>query len=624
MKKIYGFLTAAAILLTAACTTDLDGPKVDEVKGDFYMTMNITPTNGVGTRASTTQTPNQGSEVGQDNENKIGSAIIVVAKKTGDNYTVHAVLESSEISNASNSVNATFKTERDNFLKEFGEDGTSNPGGIDYYMFVVANPTSEITAAYKAKVASNGEVQDIFTLDSDDNTYWNTTNGFLMSNAGITSAESDNVKYDAHVNIKYADVALGTHTTPATALPLGSVAVQRAMSRFDISTSQLEFTVSDSKSPISDIKVTFDAVALVNMAKTANIFKVTADSYTALGSKKIAFDKEKYTAKTGAAAESGNWVFSPDQFNAESKAYDFINQMFAGTKQTTGSSDAAFKLEGTAKNLDSFAYDQLSSLNGDRNTFTPPADAQGSDEANYGYKFWRYCMENTNPDAVANQKNGNTTGVIFRAKITGTGISAETKALYAYGNYVFGDATALVTYVLQNPEGHTEDADVYSTVSKKFIDALAAYNEAQGEDASKKFVIPDAEHKEDETIGESKNILKATQEQLAALNSYLVAQKFTIYKPADDQGNFYCYYFYWNRHNNNYDNTQMGIMEFATVRNNVYKLWVKSVLRLGHPANPDDDPDTPDPDDPDENDEFYCKIECKILDWEVRINGIEF
>ena len=45
----------------------------------------------------------------------------------------------------------------------------------------------------------------------------------------------------------------------------------------------------------------------------------------------------------------------------------------------------------------------------------------------------------------------------------------------------------------------------------------------------------------------------------------------------------------------------MGVMEFATVRNNVYKLSVNKITEFGHPGDPDDDPDPEDPGDPDES-----------------------
>ncbi|MDE6771030.1 MAG: fimbria major subunit, partial [Muribaculaceae bacterium] len=59
-------------------------------------------------------------------------------------------------------------------------------------------------------------------------------------------------------------------------------------------------------------------------------------------------------------------------------------------------------------------------------------------------------------------------------------------------------------------------------------------------------------------------------------------------------------------------------MEFATVRNNVYKLKVTNINRWG---NPGDKPT--DPDDPDENPEVYFRVRVEVLPWVVRINNIE-
>lgn len=89
-------------------------------------------------------------------------------------------------------------------------------------------------------------------------------------------------------------------------------------------------------------------------------------------------------------------------------------------------------------------------------------------------------------------------------------------------------------------------------------------------------------------------------------------------------GHYYTYYYYWNRHNDNLDNNVMGIMEFAVVRNNVYKLAVTKIGRFGHPDPTDPDPDPEDPDDPDESENYYFNVTVKVLPWTVRINNIEF
>ncbi|MDE5880786.1 MAG: Mfa1 family fimbria major subunit [Muribaculaceae bacterium] len=87
---------------------------------------------------------------------------------------------------------------------------------------------------------------------------------------------------------------------------------------------------------------------------------------------------------------------------------------------------------------------------------------------------------------------------------------------------------------------------------------------------------------------------------------------------------YYCYYYYWNRHNDNGKQGEMGPMEFDVVRNNVYKLAVTKIARLGHPRNPDNDPDKPTPNTPDEKDDLYITVTCTSLPWVVRVNDIEF
>ncbi|MCH5312733.1 MAG: Mfa1 fimbrilin C-terminal domain-containing protein, partial [Prevotella sp.] len=76
----------------------------------------------------------------------------------------------------------------------------------------------------------------------------------------------------------------------------------------------------------------------------------------------------------------------------------------------------------------------------------------------------------------------------------------------------------------------------------------------------------------------------------------------------EDGWGYYCYYFYWNRHNDNGLSGKMGQMEFATVRNNVYKLSVSKINQLGHPRDTKHDPDPVDPNDPDEDPTNYLKV----------------
>ena len=111
---------------------------------------------------------------------------------------------------------------------------------------------------------------------------------------------------------------------------------------------------------------------------------------------------------------------------------------------------------------------------------------------------------------------------------------------------------------------------------------------------------------------------------------------FTLYDAEEEKDNYggetstsqgwgyYCYYFYWNRHNDNGIPGVMAPMEFAVVRNNVYKLAVTKINQLGHPTDTSNDPTPPTPHTDDETSEVYMKVEVEVLPWTVRVNEIQF
>lgn len=98
----------------------------------------------------------------------------------------------------------------------------------------------------------------------------------------------------------------------------------------------------------------------------------------------------------------------------------------------------------------------------------------------------------------------------------------------------------------------------------------------------------------------------------------------TSYDPDIAGWGYYCYYYYWNRHNDNGLDGVMGEMEFDVVRNNVYKLAVTKIARLGHPRISANDPDKPEPNTPDEKGDVYITVTCTTLPWVVRENEIHF
>lgn len=223
-----------------------------------------------------------------------------------------------------------------------------------------------------------------------------------------------------------------------------------------------------------------------------------------------------------------------------------------------------------------------------------------------GNQILAYCLENTMP--IDAQIEGYTTTVIFRAKATIEGIN----------------------------DGENANKDLYR-YNNKFYTSL------------------------DEMIKDNQSIIgsEVTEESLKAI----ATKTGELNKLGIDfytQG--YCYYNYQIRHNNNNDDNKMGIMEFAIVRNNIYKLSINSVAQLGNttsgtpgapdPTDPtkgeaDNDPENPNPEmpgdvvkdpkplepsqpeipidpvTPDEENSSYLNVTIEVLDWTVRNNDID-
>lgn len=196
------------------------------------------------------------------------------------------------------------------------------------------------------------------------------------------------------------------------------------------------------------------------------------------------------------------------------------------------------------------------------------------------YYIWQYCKENTIPK-IEMQLNGFSTGIVFKGQLSGDLVTAAAgKPIYVFDNILYGTWDKVVAAAAQD------------NASEAFKFAVSVCNDENGE-------AKDA--------------------------TTLAAAGFTGFS-AEEDGNYYTYYYYWNRHNDNGDNTAMGRMEFAVVRNNVYKLCVDEIGKYGHPTpgGDDPDPDEPDPFDPDEEGEYYFKVTVKVLPWVVRVNHIEF
>ncbi len=254
--------------------------------------------------------------------------------------------------------------------------------------------------------------------------------------------------------------------------------------------------------------------------------------------------------------------------------------------------------------------------------------------------------ENTIPGPVTNQVNGITTGIVFKGKMIATEDAVNstdemTQRLAKVLNYTADD---LKKDSYKDPIIYMFGGNLYVSWPNvlKAVKAVAYNEETKTWSRSNPLYVAvygeggtgetGDDSAQDPTCANYKwNIWnqagKPLDDKLKAFRQAATGAGITIYQSShDEQGGwgYYCYYYYWNRHNDNGIDGQMAPMEFAVVRNNVYKLAVTNISRLGHPRISDNDPDNPTPEIPDERGDIYLTVSVDVLPWVVRINNIEF
>ncbi|MDE5836986.1 MAG: Mfa1 fimbrilin C-terminal domain-containing protein, partial [Paramuribaculum sp.] len=273
------------------------------------------------------------------------------------------------------------------------------------------------------------------------------------------------------------------------------------------------------------------------------------------------------------------------------------------------------------------------------------------------YNRWRYVVENVIPGGVENQKNGISTGIVFKGRILGTDYAMNQAVNDAVEPWEKGTYAQIANclngkpYVQTDGSTHpaitgnsTDDPIIYYLDGKLFLTwrhirqaaiqasvslndlaqngveinrsnslyravfgdgGIPAGNVYMNGETVVQFTDPDFDNRKaaylkspdamwEAWVAVGKPVTNSTSkldvpETLAKFREAATEAGITIYQSsvdADFGPGYYCYYYYWNRHNNNNRDGVMGPMEFAVVRNNVYKLSVDKIARLGHPRIP--------------------------------------
>lgn len=448
------------------------------------------------------------------------------------------------------------------YVVPFNTNKLVDYAGDPVNIYVYCNPTSELKKGLESE--DGIDVNATYTLPSaTDETIWSITDGDNNTKNGhflMTNADDDYVRT--------LPDNLDNYKVESNPFDLKTINVERAAARFDYKSSDADETYTlMEKDGKAEVTVTLTDMALVNLSKEFYYLR------------RVSADGTSTNAAIGGTETNTNYVVDTD--------YEWKGKY---SEETTDKASHFFYVYNPNSATTDYAWTSISSLTSEDNDESWNS-GENANVDRKGYKIWRYATENTIPAQVSNQKKGITTGVAFKGEIQGATEDMQTllngtNTVYVFDNILWGTWNDVKTAAEAKESDNT-------TLANPSL--AAAYNKAMED--------PDASDTE--------------------IEKKAVAAGFTIFKPNADK-KYEVLYYYWNRHNDNDNNGSMGPMEFAVVRNNVYKLSVTGVNKFGHPTNPGDDPDPENPEDPDEEDDVYFKVAVEVLPWVVRINDIEF
>ncbi len=562
-----------------ACTSDDNliadgGDNASSLGENVYMQLRLQmPTS---TRSSTTSSAEDsyvisenGTEAGQTTENQVTNAYVVLTYSTNNKF-IAATEISSDLEAATSS--------KDLYTATFSESALASALGESVNVFVFCNPTSDLTTSFTTETES-----DKFTVDkvcnigdsdpSGSSTIWS-DNSFLMSNAKLTTETLP------------SSTEITSYTSEANPYDLGTVDVERSVARFDYNIgttsdkTSLTFDMKDADNNATGVTVTLTSLALVNLS----------DNFYYL--RRVSADGTSSSATICGVETSTNYVVDTDESDK--------------TSYNSSSKDLS----------DNFLY-QFGKTDVSNYKWTNFSDLENIDDES-SYAIWRYATENTIP-AEAKTAKGITTGIAFKAKL---GVSNE-----ANNNIksIFGENSG----ANDNNSNHNPifvfhgtligTWDQIKSLVESYEDDGELDNDQIEEDGNMALV---AAYEQVLTAMESCESEEGSDAYKAALVEAQADANFTAYSYDTTDGCYYTIYYYWNIHNTATSNDgTISPMEYAVVRNNVYKLRVTNINTFGHPADsttPDGDPE--EPDDPVETVNLYMEVELYVLPWTVREN----
>lgn len=468
-----------------------------------------------------------GQEKGQANENEIKSAVAFFYQGSGtDGVNSSGTTPIMAV--------ATFNV-RNYTEPGYGIDRTytTTPQQVDlddgtYNVLVVANPGADWWTGQSLTLAD--------VRNHIQTTAW-TASGSDYSDFVMTSA---------------ADATLTLNSNPESDPAKATVNVERMAARLDYK-AEASYPCTDPAYSGATVEIT-GAALVNNLTAGSYIIKRVADDVNGTN---LSYLGDETADENGAAT---NYVLDPWTASKNGNLY--------GTWFMNGSSDPNWWA----------GYVQPG---------TPVSD---------GAETWQrigYTLENTTAADAAGSDYS--TGVVFKAKFNPQGVANYTdgETFFAYGTKIYASMEDMMAGFYGSKFDDLDNITSCATWGdvKQFITSTLLTNDPSGYN---KYLEGLAEGKDDsETVANASSLTWGNY----MLNECGYSKDENGKVVLDQNGNVTrialqpygtrtyedatCYYTWWVRHSNDNDDTKKGIMEYAIVRNNIYKLTVNSVYSLG-------------------------------------------
>ncbi len=539
VKGVAGCLLMAS--LAAGCAQeDIGTVPTGGMSPTSYVSLSFASPQGTPTRSNPTGgEKGDGLEAGQDNENVITSAVAFFYQGSGadgvnsDGSTQIMAVATFNVGSPTEPGNGIDRTYTTTPQQVDLENGT-------YNVIVVANPGADW---WTGKSLTLAEVRDHIQT-----TAW-TASGSDYSDFVMTSA---------------ADAMLTLNSNPESNPATAEVDVERMAARLDYK-AEASYTCTDPKYSGATVEIT--GAALVN--------NLTAGSYLL---KRVADDVNGVPTylgnETPDAGVQTNYVLDP---------------WTAGKTSANNSFTIGGEANKTAKDLYGEWFGNISQ---DPNYWA--AYVQPGTSVSDGWQRIGYTLENTTAAEEAGKRYS--TGVVFKAKFHPQGVAnyEDGATFFALGTHLFASMENMMTYVYGADFSQFDDKIDACTdwASVKTFAASLLDNDPSG---YKTFLQGQDDTQDLAQVKESlkwkaymfsnwgysaslnNNVYSVILDQNEDISTREALQSYGTRTYEDAT----CYYTWWVRHSNDNNDDAKGIMEYAIVRNNIYKLTVNSVYSLG-------------------------------------------